>query len=845
MFEFLFGDKGGSKRADWKRLLTRETLSDFLPVSSYNEEKKLYFLTDNTVGYLWEVQPVAYAGDTVHSAMSRLLNMDLPKTAIMQFILFADPYVGDYFDRSCSLKTRESRVVQDNLKASTRYWKEHQSGVHRMRGIPLRNFRFFVALKNQTPIDEDVVAGIKESLSKFGCVHVPVDGPNGYLSMMRRFYSNMKVRKNGTYDPGKPVRKQIISSEGSISFARKNVVEFGSSFGRCFTVKGFPKSLTAERVNKLFGGIMGVSDDSRQITSPFMFSLTVFFKDLKKQISGKAQITGAQKGGAKFSQDTERRTEEYQWAMDVIESGSKLLRFVPMMWIFAEDEEQVRESVTRAKAMWDDLGVAVQEESYLCQPLFLMAQPFGFVDQGNNLKFLDRDFIAPVDTLAAMVPIQADYRGCGKPALMLFGRKGQMVNLDLFDRGNNNQNFIVAAESGAGKSFLLNSLTNAYFAQNAKVRIIDIGYSYQKTCSLMGGRFLDVGEAGANLVINPFDFPAHDEEDRKIGIQTAADCLALMVSSASGANLSEEQLNLLKMATRFCVNDGDKHAGINEARRFLSTFPDCLPKENRKDLQFLEQEARALAFNLAPFCSEGDYGSFFNGKSTFDISQDEYVVLELERLRNYPQLFGVIVLQVMNAVTQDLYLGDRERPNFILFEEAAAFLKDNMAGSRAANFKSVIEAGYRRARKYAGSFGVVVQSIMDLQTFGDVGQVIFDNAATKFLLQGETYARATKEGVLDLSEFELDLLRSVTNNRPNYSEVMIMNGRGVGVGRLVVDPHTYYMNSSDPSDVANYNKLLKVGCTPADAINHMVNNTHMQLLAKRIEDLRELQVAAE
>jgi hypothetical protein len=37
----------------------------------------------------------------------------------------------------------------------------------------------------------------------------------------------------------------------------------------------------------------------------------------------------------------------------------------------------------------------------------------------------------------------------------------------------------------------------------------------------------------------------------------------------------------------------------------------------------------------------------------------------------------------MNAVTQDLYLGDREVPNFILFEEAAAFLKDNLAGGRA------------------------------------------------------------------------------------------------------------------------------------------------------------------
>jgi len=188
----------------------------------------------------------------------------------------------------------------------------------------------------------------------------------------------------------------------------------------------------------------------------------------------------------------------------------------------------------------------------------------------------------------------------------------------------------------------------------------------------------------------------------------------------------------------------------------------------------------------------------------------------------------------MNAVTQDLYLGDRSVETIILFEEAAEFLKDNLAGGRAQNFKAVIEAGYRRARKYRGSFGIVAQSVLDLQTFGDVGDVIWDNSATKFLLQGDSYGKAAKKGVIPYEGFTLNLLKSVSNNKPNYSEVFIDSPFGIGIGRIVVDPHTYWMNTSAPEEVARYNKLLGIGLTPAQAIDALVEGRDQTLLAKRL-----------
>ncbi len=836
MFDFLFGKRGGDKASDWQYMLEREPFSDFLPYRSYDAATDTYQLTDSCTGYLFEIQPVAYAGEQIVGAIKRLLNMDLGADTQLQFILYADPYVDDYFARSQSLKIRQQQVVQDNISAYVRFWRKHAHGVKALRGIPLRNYRVFIALKSKEGLDADMVASIRESLGKFGVRSVRAEGSGGLLALMRRLFSNMAGRVSGTCSEDRPLRKQMCDGGESYRF-KGNVARIGQQFARCFTPNAIPKQISAEKVNRLFGGIMGVMDDTRQITSPFLYSLTIFFKPTKTDIMAKAHVVGVQKGGAKFSNDLERRMEEYKWVTDLMEGDEKILRFVPVMWVFGSSEDEAREAVSRAKGMWTDLGFAVQDESYLMKPLFIMSLPFGFYDEGANLKTLDRDFLAPVDALAELVPVQGDYRGAGKPSIMLVGRKGQMITLDLFDPGNNNQNFLVSAESGAGKSFFLNYLTNQYYAEGAKIRIIDIGYSYQKMCSLMGGRFLDIG-ADAGLCINPFDFKAGDKEEFDLGIQTASAALALMCSSASGRDLDEESLNLLRLASRWVVETGKGGTGVDAARVFLSTFPDELPAFESDKVSFLIERARSLAFNLQPFCSEGEYGSYFNGCSTFDIARDDFVVIELERLRQFPQLFGVIVLQVMNAVTQDLYLGDRSVPNFILFEEAAAFLKENLAGGRAANFKSVIEAGYRRARKYNGSIGTVIQSVMDLKSFGDVGDVIWDNAATKFLLQGETYGRAAAAKVIEHEGFALELLKSVTNNKPNYSEVFIDSPSGVGIGRLVVDPHTYWMNTSAADEVARYSKLISIGLTPADAIDALVEGRDQQLLAKRIEGPR-------
>ena len=106
---------------------------------------------------------------------------------------------------------------------------------------------------------------------------------------------------------------------------------------------------------------------------------------------------------------------------------------------------------------------------------------------------------------------------------------------------------------------------------------------------------------------------------------------------------------------------------------------------------------------------------------------------------------------------------------------------------------------------------MVLQSILDLESFGPIGNVILENAAYKFLLEGKAYSQAVNSKILDYSGLSVDLLTSVKNNPPRYSEMFIDTPFGHGVARLVVDSWTYWIATSQGEEVAQFNNLVKDG----------------------------------
>ena len=137
--------------------------------------------------------------------------------------------------------------------------------------------------------------------------------------------------------------------------------------------------------------------------------------------------------------------------------------------------------------------------------------------------------------------------------------------------------------------------------------------------------------------------------------------------------------------------------------------------------------------------------------------------------------------------------------------------------------KDVIEEGLRRARKYSGSFTVITQSILDIEQFGSVGNVIMSNTDFKFYLQSPDFAQAREKKFIQCGEFTLRLMDSVKTNKPKYSEIYMETPYGHGVVRLVVDPWSYYVYTSAGNEIAEIEQLVaENGGDYALAIEEMV-----------------------
>jgi len=815
----LFGKNGGLTHRELEKMTFRNKFSDYLPYVAYDEETEVYLNTDGTAGFIWECTPLVYASPAIFDTLRGLFSASLPVKSVLQFMLYADPYIKPVIDAYRRLRERDNELVNYATDAVYEFMMEGaRKGVKNFQGIPVRNFRLFVSLK--MPMEKDIDATdirdtVYEILKGAYLFPMSVKPPHLIDFLMRLFNDNPPEKP--VYNDAIPISKQIILSETPIK-AKWSGMEIGSRHFKCLTPKSMPTRVDPLLFNYLTGDIWGPKSDTNQIRQPFFITVNIIYDSLKAKIHGKCNFVLQQQAVGSFAPSLKRKQEEYTWAAGEVEKGTPFVRLMPLVWLIGNSPEEVREGAARVKRIWEARGFNMQEDRGILKVLFISSLPFGLYNIKGNLNMLDRDFICDADSAVYCLPVQSDFEGGQEPYNLFVGRKGELVSIDLFDKRANNMNALVAAETGSGKSFFTNYVVFNYYASGGIVRIIDIGGSYKKLCKILGGVFIEFSK-NSNIVLNPFSHVVDINEDAS----TITAILSQMAFSATKMVPTETERTLIKNAVHFAYDNNGSEADIDTVYEYLSSFPkyadeviDINCKGNEDCIADLRLLASKLAFNLRDFTTQGPYGHWFNGPSTLDISKDEFVVLELEELKKQPELFRVITLQVLNYVTQDLYLSDRSRKRLIIFDEAWQFFKEGDM------LRNIIEEGYRRARKYGGSFTTITQSLLDLEMFGAVGDVIRDNSAYKFFLESPSFEKAKDRKIIDYDPFLMQLLKSTKSPKPRYSEIFMDTPIGVGIARLVVDPFSYYLFTSDAGEIAQIEKLVASGMSYAEAIREMV-----------------------
>ena len=821
----IFGD-GGLTSGELSRTTKRHPFAEYLPWVAYDQEAYTYYNIDDTYGFIWECTPLCFAGEKTLDVLNGLFRTGLPEGSVVQFIIYADTNISHIINHSKAKKINKSSIVEKSLNRYSDFLTKATEGLEQNAGIPVRNFRLFVTVKIPgTKLDEINLSDIRRAFEEIlhGCNLYPeIMKAEDLIDWARQYMnSNCSEVNNHHYSDDLPINKQILFADTGIDLLNGEELKVGDQYMRCITPKVMPKEVDSLTMNEVMGGIWGLTSDFEQITSPFMCTVNVIVKNVKRSIESKINTTLAQKSSGSFVYKLERKQEEFKKLSREFDEKTYLL-VMPVVFVWNKNRDKAMKDTLRARRIWDSKGFLMQNDSYIHNILFISSLPLGLYNVKNNVDFIGRQFIVPDDVASHLLPTQGDFTGHGS-GLLFIGRKGQLCGIDLFSNRATNYNLMITAGSGGGKSFLCNYILQNGYNENSIVRVIDIGGSYEKMADQYDAHYLDL--ADKDMCLNPFtNIRDDDPQELQYMLNSiAAVILQMCFFGSDGKNIKESEFTLAKEAVKFAWDNEGPDANIDYVWDYLRRFREHAPKLqiclDDQCAEELQKAAGMMSFNLRDFTSKGSYGRFFNKRSTFDIKNDQFVVLELETLKRVKDLFNVITLIVLEETTRDLYLSDRVTPRYILIDEAYQFLGDSQMQ------REVIEEGYRRARKYRGSFGVVLQSVLDLKRFGDVGNVINANSAFKFYLESKDFEKAAHERLLDYSEFELAQLKSLKSNLPDYSEIYLDSPYGRGVLRLIMDPYNYYTYTSNPADIAKIKHLVKnEGLSYDKAIEKLISN---------------------
>ena len=106
---------------DLKDETYRKRFSHYLPWVTYDPETKVYGCSDDSVGFIFECSPLAFAGEQTMETLEGLVRLNVPSGSVIQFTLLADPYIEPYLSAYKTLKTRDSDLTRASAERFTQF----------------------------------------------------------------------------------------------------------------------------------------------------------------------------------------------------------------------------------------------------------------------------------------------------------------------------------------------------------------------------------------------------------------------------------------------------------------------------------------------------------------------------------------------------------------------------------------------------------------------------------------------------------------------------------------------------------------------------------------------------
>ncbi|TDR30288.1 type IV secretion system protein TraC [Hydromonas duriensis] len=813
--------------------------SDRLNIGAWDETHQLFHLDcvdghkhkDVGVGFVVELNPMLGASEEELSIILSLFQL-LPDHSGVQVITFGSPNINKFLNAYEAIQSSRGDTPLGRLfttlgQKRTKFWKDAtQKNVFKGFPIRLRHFRVIVSVNlngidSNNPSDMEHASTVRQQIiSTLSSANLFRSSwrPNDLLAWNRdllnpgRLLYGEDEHMVDEVDEMTPLRDQMIHRNTFLRFFDSGE---GAQFGfkrtnnpvtmRTYSVKTYPSN----RPFNINGMRRLIGDEKKTMLNypcPFYLVMNMVKGDYEKVKS--ATILKAARATQRSSQPLaaflpEIAEKARDWGMLQASynenTGGPVKCFNQL--VLLDHPDNIIASENTALAIWRASGFELVQDIYLQKQSLLSAMPMA----------LDEDFIGGLEqtkrfTTKTMLnavnlsPMMGEWTGIGRPLIGLFGRNGEAMALDLFSNPSGNYNAAVVGASGSGKSFFLNELARNLLGSGAHGYIIDKGRSYKALCQFIGGQYIEFNTE-SSLVLAPFDMVVDINEDREM--------LKLIISTMAAPNtgLNEYQGSVVeKIITKLWVEKGNQ-ANMDDMAEALIHY--------KNDHGQLDPEINRLGTQMFSFTTAGVYGRWFNGQSNLKFDS-ELVVLEMDDLSNKPDLQKVIIKLVLYLITQKMY-ETRERRKFCMIDEAWDLLE---GGTDAAKF---INEGYRKIRKYDGSFITATQNAVDY-SLSLAAQAALQNSDWVFALRGKEQTVVELADKLKLGESEQADIRSLQTVQGVFSEIWMYYAEGSGIGRLYSDPYNHLMSSTKASDFEALRLKQKQGMSISEALDAVMQD---------------------
>lgn len=788
-------------------------LSDFLPYKWYDDESGL-FISEKQVGFVLNTMPLVGNSENMQKELSNIFTQILPEDSSIQTILYADKNIGKILNEYVQTRDHAIPVMKKLAKRRAKHLSQLAIKSH-LYPYVLRDFKCYMS------VCIDIKTSLKSTIKKVQSIRTQiiatlnVVGVNSRVmnaTELLRFldgifnadFSNIDAsyKKWNKFDP---INDQVIDHDTSIQ-VEEDLLRVGKSETeiKTFTVSSYPPEWTLSQMADLIGDMFR---DSRQFPCPFLIHYGVYIQKQSNDVAKIAAKAGLVKRQwkspvGKYIPNIEREYAELEFAQNCLRKGERLVKTQFNVVLFSRKNEMPGAEQT-LRTMFSSMLFKVESNYGTQLHSLLTVLPLAWnrdtIDVLKDFKKL-RTTISTES--ANLVPQQGEWKGTPTPAMLFGGRKGQLITFCPFDNRAGNYNVTVVGRSGAGKSVFMQELMSSTIGLGGRVFVLDVGRSFEKTCYMLGGQFLEFSSS-TDICLNPFSsIDINNPEAVEDTLAMLKSVIQMMSAPINGVD--DKGAALLEQATNEAFKQHLNKTTITDIANYLLALDD--------------EQANDLGQMLYPYTSNGVYGKYFNGEANVNLD-NHLIVIELEELKEKKELQAVVVQMMVINITNKMFLGDRKTPFNIVFDEAWDML-------RAKQSEVFIETLARRLRKYRGSLVVGTQSVNDFYSCAGA-QAAWDNSDWNCFLsqKEESIAQLKNSKRILLDEYKEKIINSVKTEQGKYAEVLINGADGYAVGKLLLDPFSGLLFSTKPEDYAAIQELRRQGYEISEAVEKVLEMT--------------------